>query len=89
VLSAPDRRNITSRSGVGFNQEGVDGFWRGVCPKGDVCVGTAFSIVPTPGDDGDCIVSAINGPDPIHEGDVVTWVINNPCGDDPVPSSSG
>ena len=90
VLSPLDRPRIEERKGVPFDQVATDGFWQSVCPNGDVCVGTAFDYKPSLGhEDEDCWVGDIIVPDPLHERDTVTWVVNNPCGEDPPEAPAG
>ncbi|MGH3881586.1 MAG: hypothetical protein ACRDSK_31575 [Actinophytocola sp.] len=90
MLSPLDRISIEQRTGARFNQATVEEFWRSVCPHRDVCIGTKFEIDPSIGFEGeDCVVGRVEVPNPLYEHDIVTWWVNNPCGEDPPEPPAG
>jgi hypothetical protein len=80
VLGAADRRSLEQQTGQPFPDFQVDDFYRRICPAHDVCLKNDFQVDPAIGrQDEDCVVGSHVIPDPLFEGDTVTWVVNNPC----------
>jgi hypothetical protein len=80
VLGAADRRSLEQQTGQPFPDFQVDDFYRRICPAHDVCLKNDFQVDPAIGrQDEDCVVGSHIIPDPLFEGDTVTWVVNNRC----------
>lgn len=90
VLSDIDRARTEEQTGISFSQDTIDLHWKGICPKGNVCIRTAVAIHPEIGfPEEDCFIGSNVVPRPLYEGGTVTWWINNPCGEDPPSAPAG
>ena len=80
MLSAADRRSLEQQTHAPFSGFPLDDFYKGLCPKHNVCIQAAFKVDATLGHpDDDCWVDHNIIPDPLYEGGTVTWVVNNLC----------